>query len=132
MSQQNVESVRRGFAAINRGDTDAVLADMDDGIEWYPTDDFADIGPFRGHGGIRELMNLVLNAVDDYSLEPEELIDAGEKVVAPVHQTARGKGSGVPVDVRYILVFTLREGKAVHVDSYYDRRRALQAAGLTE
>jgi ketosteroid isomerase-like protein len=131
MSEQNLESVRRGFAAINRGDTTAVLADMDEAIEWYPTDDFVDIGPFRGHDGIRELMNLVLNAFDDYSLEPEELIQGPEAVIAPVQQTARGKGSGAPVSVRYILVFIFRDGKVVRVESYYDRRRALQAAGLT-
>lgn len=75
-------------------------------------------------------MDLVLNAFDDYSLEPEEFIDAGDKVLAPVHQTGRGKDSGIPVDVRYILVFTLRAGKGIRVDSYYDRRRALEAAGV--
>ena len=130
MSEGNVEIVRRGFAAINRGDTDAVLADMDAAIEWYPTDDFVDIGPFQGHDGVRELMEFVLRTFEEYALEPEELMDAGDMVVAPVHQAGRGKDSGVGVDVRYILVFTLRGGKCTRVDSYYDRAEALRAAGL--
>lgn len=131
MSRENVETVRRGFVALNDGDIVRVLAEMDPSIEWYPTSDFVDIGPFCGHDGIRGLMNLVLGAFEEYSLEPEELIDAGDAVVVPVHQTGRGKESGIAVDVRYILVFTLRAGQAVRVESFYDREEALAAAGAS-
>ena len=132
MSQENVEVVRRGFIALNDGDVEGVLVEMDPGIEWYPTSDFVDIGPFRGHDGIRNLMSLVFAAFDEYCLDPEELIDAGEAVIAPVHQTGRGKVSGIEADVQYILVFKLSEGKAVRVESYYNRREALKAVGLEE
>jgi ketosteroid isomerase-like protein len=132
VSQENVEIVRRGFVALNDGDVEGVLADMDPGIEWYPTSDFVDIGPFRGHDGIRDLMSLVFAAFDEYCLDPEEFVDAGDAVIAPVHQTGRGKVSGIEADVQYILVFKLNEGKAVRVESYYDRRDALEAVGLEE
>jgi ketosteroid isomerase-like protein len=132
VSQENLEIVRRGFAALNSGDVDAVIAEMDPSIEWHPTGDFVDIGPFRGHRGIRDLTSLVFGAFDAYSLQPEELIDAGDAVVAPVRQTGRGKGSGIAVDVRYVLVFELHEGKALRVESYYDRQEALKAVGLEE
>ena len=132
MSKENVEIVRRGFAALNRGDVEGVVADMHPDVEWYPTSDFLDIGPFRGHDGVRDLMSLVFSVFDGYCLQPEELIDAGDAVIAPVLQTGRGKESGVEANVRYILVFKLREGKAVRVESYYERREALEAAGLEE
>ena len=122
--------MQRGFAALNDGDVDGVLAGMDPDVEWYPTSDFVDIGPFRGHEGVRALASLVFGVFDEYSLEPEELIEAGDAVIAPVHQTGRGKESGIEADVRYILVFKLRRGRAVRVESYYDRREALRAAGL--
>ena len=132
MSQENVDIVRRGFDALNRGDTDGVVAEMAPDIEWYPTSDFVDIGPFRGHDGVRALMSLLFGVFDSYCLEPEELIDAGDAVIAPVHQTGQGKESGIEADVRYILVFKLSEGRAVRVESYYDRRDALKAAGTEE
>jgi len=132
MSKENVEVVRRGFVALNVGDVDGVLAGMDPSIEWYPTSDFVDIGPFRGHDGIRALMSLVAAAFDDYRLEPQELIDVGDAVIAPVHQTGRGKGSGIHADVRYILVFKMNAGQAFRVESYYDQREALKAVGLEE
>ena len=34
MSQENVEAFRRAVAANNRGDYDAVLEEVDPGIEW--------------------------------------------------------------------------------------------------
>jgi len=132
VSLENVEVVRRGFVALNAGDVDGVLAGMHPGVEWYPTSDFVDIGPFRGHEGVRDLMSLVFATFDDYRLEPEELIDAGRAVIAPVHQTGRGKESGLEADVRYILVFKLEEGEAVRVESYYERSEAFEAAGLAE
>ena len=132
MSQENVEIVRRGFVALNAGDVEGVLAGMDPGIEWYPTSDFVDIGPFRGHDGIRDLMSFVFAAFDEYCLDPEDLIDAGDAVIAPVHQTGRGKVSGIEADVQYVLVFKLSGGKAVRVESYYDRGEAFRAAGVEE
>jgi ketosteroid isomerase-like protein len=130
MGAGNVDIVRRGFAALNSGDVDAVIAQMDPSVVWFPTPDFLDVGPFRGHDGVRDLINLIVGAFDEYVLEPEELIDGGDTVVVPVHQTGRGKGSGLAVDARYILVFTMRDGRTTRVDSYYDRGEALAAAGL--
>jgi ketosteroid isomerase-like protein len=123
--------VRRGFDAMSRGDVDAVLAEMAPAIEWYPTVDFAELGPFVGPAGIRKLMSMMLDAFDDFALEPQELVAVDDKVVAPVHQTGRGKGSGAVVEARYVLVFTFRDGKAVRVESFYDRDEALAAARIT-
>jgi uncharacterized protein len=132
VSQENVDNVRRGFEAMNRGDIEGTLEMMDPSIEWHPTEDFVEAGPFRGHAGVRQLLGFLLNAFDSYAIEPQEFIEAGDKVIVPVHQSGRGKGSGAKVDVRYIVVFTLRDGKGVRVDSYYDREEALKSAGLSE
>jgi ketosteroid isomerase-like protein len=50
--------------------------------------------------------------------------------MSPRRYTRRGKGSGAAVDVRYLLVFAMRDGKALRVESFYDRSQALAAAGL--
>ena len=69
---------------------------------------------------------------DDYELEAEEFIDAGDRVVVTVHIKGRGKGSGVEIDARSHQVHTLRDGKLVRMDEYLDRDEALEAAGLPE
>jgi uncharacterized protein len=132
MSKQNVEIVRRGFDAFNRGDMEAWLDDMDPAVEYCPTKDFPEAGPFKGHDDVRRLVEQMLDAFESFALQPQELIDAGDKVVASVLQTGRGKGSGLFTENRFVYVITLRDGKAVRFDTYYDRRQAFEAAGLEQ
>jgi ketosteroid isomerase-like protein len=61
----------------------------------------------------------------------EELIDAGDKVVARVTMRGRGKESGAEVEMRVFSIWTLRNGKVVRVvGGYRDRSEVLAAAGL--
>ena len=55
-------------------------------------------------------------------MEPEELIDAGDRVVVVVRQSGRGKVSGAEVNAVLYQVATVREGKVLTVDVYLDRR----------
>ena len=48
MSQENVEIVRRGINAFNRGDLDEVLADYAPDVEWHTTGEFADDASIAG------------------------------------------------------------------------------------
>jgi hypothetical protein len=52
--------------------------------------------------------------------------------VAFLHQSALGKGTGVPVDLRYGAVFELVRGRIVRTTLYPDPGDALEAAGLGE
>ena len=63
--------------------------------------------------------------------EPQELVDAGDKVFAFIRTRARGKASGVEVDAHVANVWTFRDGKPVEF-TYFgeDREGALEAAGL--
>ena len=70
---------------------------------------------------------------DDYVLDPTEIIDAGEdRVVVVHHERGTGKGSGVPFERRWAIVYTLRSAQVVRVQFLTSREDALQAAGLSE
>jgi ketosteroid isomerase-like protein len=62
----------------------------------------------------------------------EEFIDAGDRVLVTAHHRGRGRGSGIEVDRRFYLVYSLRNGKVARADEYADRTEALEAAGLSE
>jgi ketosteroid isomerase-like protein len=47
-------------------------------------------------------------------------------------QRGRGASSGVAAELEQAHVVTLRGGKIVRFDSYLDRRKALEAVGLSE
>jgi ketosteroid isomerase-like protein len=64
--------------------------------------------------------------------EPEDLIDAGDMVLAFIRFRAKGRASGAQVDVHVANLWTFRDGKPVQL-TYFgeDRDAALEAAGLS-
>jgi hypothetical protein len=66
----------------------------------------------------------------EHRIEVEQVLERGDDVVAAMHVIARGKGSGVNVDVRLYPHVKLREGKVVYVFEHDDRAAALNAAGI--
>jgi ketosteroid isomerase-like protein len=69
---------------------------------------------------------------EGYSLEAEELIDAGSSVVVVVRERGRGKGSGAPVERRWAQVWTFARGRIIRWELFPDKAAALEAAGLSE
>jgi len=64
------------------------------------------------------------------SMEPEEIMDAGDKVLARVRYHARAKDQGIELDLDVFHVVTIREGKAILIEVYGDEARARGVAGL--
>jgi ketosteroid isomerase-like protein len=131
VSEENVETVRRGYELLNGGDVESALEFVHPAIEWQT---YLVPGPggglYRGHDGVRELWRDVRNVFGGYRNDPEELIDAGDKVVAFICISGRGTLSGVEVEARIAHVFTFSDGKILRVQSFEDRAEALRAAGL--
>ena len=63
-------------------------------------------------------------------MEPEEFLDADQRVVAFVRQRTIGQGSGAALEREDAMVFEVRDGKIVRLDYYNDRAEALKAVGL--
>ena len=129
MSQENVEAVRRCCDAFGRGDYEAALAVLDPEIE-YDLTHFPDGRVYRGHEGVREAFRIWLGTWEDYRQEQDEFIDAGDRVVVCVREHGRGKGSGVELSRATFGIWTLRDGRAVHIGFRATRAEALEAAGV--
>jgi len=145
MSQENVEIVRRGYAAMvrgfdqgdfERGDFEVALFEwLDPEIDWRGPKEFPDLAESRfGHDGVREYIAVLTEALEDYRMNPEEFIDAGgDQVLVFSREGGRGRGSGAEVLTQPTAhLWTLRSGKAIRLRSYWERSDALKAAGLRE
>jgi ketosteroid isomerase-like protein len=53
-------------------------------------------------------------------------------VVAVIHNAGRAKRSGIPTELRYAALYTIRDGKMVRVREYATKTEALVAVGLAE
>ena len=129
MSQENVELVRRGIESV-----EAFWALLDEDVVWdLGRDPPPDIhGVYVGRDSVIEASRRYWGTWDEYSLDADELIDAGSSVVVVVHERGRGRGSGAPFDRRWAQVWTFREGRIVRWELFVDKAEALKAAGLSE
>ena len=59
-----------------------------------------------------------------------ELVDLGDRVVILAEGSMRGQASGVPLSQSFALVTTLRDGRPISHQEYYDHEEALAAVGL--
>jgi ketosteroid isomerase-like protein len=108
--ESNVARVRRGIDAFNRGDGEAVLEFFDEDIEIYATSQLANSGTYHGHEGYQRWLAEWLDAWDDFTLDVGRVEPVGDHhVVAGIRQTARGKGSGIPVEMPTAYMFDLNE-----------------------
>jgi ketosteroid isomerase-like protein len=133
MSHQNVEIVRRGyeqFAAT--GELDADVASPDFVWDMSNFHGWPEKQTYEGVEGARSFLEEWVSAWDDWELEIDALLDAGDRVVALVRQHGRSKAAGMPVDMSFAQVWTVRDGKQARMEMYSDRAEALEAAGLTE
>jgi ketosteroid isomerase-like protein len=134
MSQQNIELVRSIYASLTRGGDD-LLELAGPGV----VVDFSRrlVDPFvltLDEEAIEAFQRDALEAWEEPpTWEPQELLDADDKVVAFIRTRARGKTSGVEVDAHVANVWTFRDGEPVEVKYFGDdREAALAAAGLSE
>ena len=133
MSEENVETVRRGYERFAA--TGQVIADIASPEFVWDMSNFhgwPEQQTYEGADGAQSFLDDWMSAWDDWKLEVDSLHDAGDKVVALVRQHGRSKTAGMPVEMSFAQVWTLRDGKQIRMDTYSDRDEALEAAGLSE
>jgi ketosteroid isomerase-like protein len=131
VSRPNVDTVRAILEAFNAGDMNGFLALCAPDIEWDLSQRLVDPEKYHGHDGVKRFFEQQLEAWEELPrMEAEDLIDAGDQVVAFVRVHGRGKGSGAAVEAQIAQVWTLHEGKAVRLVYFGNRAEALSAVGL--
>jgi uncharacterized protein len=131
VSRENVEVVRAAYRSFNRThelDLDAFHPN----IEWQTRDDLPDSGTHRGYAGVTQHVSSWVEAFEGLRVDPEELIDADDLVVAVVRLHGRVRDSGHDVEMEETHVWRLLDGKATEVREYQTRAEALKAVGLSE
>jgi ketosteroid isomerase-like protein len=133
VSEQNVEIVRRGFEALDRGGVEAMLESIDPDFEaTVPPELSVEPDTYRGHEGLRRYFAAFEGAMEDVRFEYVDAVDAGDMVVVTMRLLAKGKDTGIEVEQLAHQVWTVRKGRAVRVEAFAEKADALRAAGVTE
>jgi ketosteroid isomerase-like protein len=131
MSEENVEVVRTYFRAWNAGDMEGVreLYDPDAVMEALP--DWPEPGPFVGRDAVMRQLKEARGAFDSDSVEfLSDLVAVSDRVISRVGW--RGSGHGPQSDMEWTVVSTIRDGRILKVQYFWDHAEALEAAGLSE
>jgi ketosteroid isomerase-like protein len=131
MSEENVEVVRAFIEAWNAtGEPDFSI--YHPALVYHPRADEPDPTPHIGREAYERLALGFLEAFSTAKFDVEELIDAGDLVIAPTVMHGRGSASGADVTDAYVFVARLRDGLIVECWEYRTRQEALKAVGLEE
>ena len=110
---QNLDVVRRMYAAFGRGDLEGIVASLDPQVTWRTpgAPDLPTAGLRHGVPAVREFFGLLLNTLDIADFQPQDFLAAGDKVVVLGTSREGPKGTGRLVDFRWVHVFTFRNGR---------------------
>jgi ketosteroid isomerase-like protein len=135
MSEENVEIVRRMWhlweGGPDRGNPSVFSRDdlvSKDAVLRPPTEVSS-----SGEEGFREFYDRWTASFEEWTIRAQRVIDAGgDRVVVIAQQSATGKHSGVPVELRFGIVNTVKDGRITETAMYTTPEQALEAAGLRE
>jgi ketosteroid isomerase-like protein len=130
MAETNVERLRAGYEAVDRGDFEAVRGLFHPDVQLFDRPEVPDAASYRGWEGMASTVRDSQQTFEDFRFEPEQFFERGDRIVAIVTMTGRGRASGVPVEERIAHLWTLRDGRAVELRAFTDPADALEAAGL--
>ena len=127
-TEQNIQTVKDFFAAIARGDRQALLAPAAENIEWIiPGEDWPLAGTRRGHAGLADLLETASRSIET-STEPREFIAQGDRVLVVGFARGKIKATNKTFEDDWIFAITVRDGRLTNIREYIDTQALARAS----
>jgi uncharacterized protein len=124
MSDANVTTIRKAYAAVIRGDVPGLLAALAADVCWYQPDELTYEGTFRGPAEVVQFLRQLARTFHESHLELGEVLAAGPgQVLATGHQHVRLRQT--TTDAGFAHVWTVRDGKVTAFRAYTDLGKLL-------
>jgi len=131
MSEENVEIALAAFEAWNRGDSETFDALHHVDIVLVAPEGWPE-PRIEGREETHRQFARLKDAWSDDRIEIDRVEDAGDKVLVDWRLITTGKSSGLAAEKAFTSISTVRDGLITRVEYFFDRAKALQAAGLSE
>jgi ketosteroid isomerase-like protein len=132
MSEEQIETIRKGQQAFSRGDTGWALEQVADDVEWHPTGAWLGLEEsYRGPEGVMEWMETLRAEFEEFEVLLEEVLsEEGDAVVVVERLRGRGRESGAAAEMTIYAVYRFNdEGKVARRDAFTSAEDALGAVG---
>src|SRR3954447_12435855 len=129
---QNVAVIRRLYELFVDGRIEEAASLLDPDIDWLEPEKQADRRVVKGADAALAALNDWLETWQGYEVDLVESVDGpGDRVFQAMRQRATGAASGAPFEGDLFQVWELRGGRPVRMEMFFDRPKALAAAGLS-
>jgi ketosteroid isomerase-like protein len=131
MSQENVAIVRAGIEAWNAGDMNALRETYDPDAIMRAAEGWPEPGPYVGREAVMRQFERARETWDTDAIELiGDFVHAADRVV--VRSIWRGVGRGPESNMELTAVYTVRKGKVLYQEFFWDYAEALETVGLSE
>jgi uncharacterized protein len=128
-AQDNVELIRKMYAAFGAGDVQTILNNVADDAEWinYGPATIPYAGSRSGRNQILEFFQAIDSSTTGGKVTADTFISEGDTVVAIGRYTASVRNTGAQIDTPVAHVFTVRNGKVTKWVGFSDSARVAEA-----
>ena len=128
--EKNIQTVKDFFAAISRGDREALLALVVEDIEWIiPGEDWPLAGTHRGHAGLAHLLETASRTIET-STEPREFVAQGDRVLVVGFARGKMKATNKTFEDDWIFAITVQDGRLTNIREYIDTQALARASRM--
>jgi uncharacterized protein len=130
-TQENVQIVKDFFAAMGRGDTQALLALSAEDIEWIiPGDGWPLAGTHRGHAELADLLQKASETLDTSYPKPPEFVAQGDRVFVVGFASGEIISTKRTFEDHWVFAITVRNGKLTNIREYIDTHALARASEM--
>ena len=127
-----MDALRAIYDEYSRGNFAAGIDLYDPHVVLVTRPDLPDTDRYVGVDSIRAYMREFLAPVTDMRWLAEEFLDVENSIVVSTDWHATGKESGLPMEGRYLVVWTFRGRAVIRIEFFAHRADALEAVGMRE
>jgi ketosteroid isomerase-like protein len=134
MSKENVDLIRGIYDAFAAGDVAGVLGRMGSEMLWNEAENFpyADGNPYVGPEAIANgVFARCISEWDGFTVAVNEILDAGDTVVALGRYIGIYKATGKPMRAQLVHIWRIADGKATRFQQYADTLQVARVTGST-
>jgi ketosteroid isomerase-like protein len=128
---QNSAIIARMYEAFNRGGVEAAAEFLDPEVVFSEPPEQPGATTFYGRDRVLEGFGKWSKTWSTQQSVIEKVIEHDDTVVVLTREKLVGR-DGIAIEQPCGTVFTVKNQKIVRFDSYWDQRRALEAAGMSE
>ena len=122
--QDNIQTVQQAYAAFGSKDIPRLLGLLDDNIDWQPIIGASAAVPTsgrrQGRAAVAGFFQQLSESIEFDAFEPKEFFGNGDKVVVLGSYRGRARHNNRAFANDWVMVFTVRDGKAVAFREYLD------------